>query len=81
MVQIDGEMPVLKQGMNDPVTPNGTWWISRAQKLLGVKADGDYGKLTAAALKDEMSDHPDNRSSANGSVIGEPEWRRLFGLW
>lgn len=81
MVKIEGELPELKKGMSDPITPGGTWWISRAQKLMNLEGDGIYGDDTKAGVKKLMADHSDNRSSSDGSKIGLPEWRRLFGIW
>jgi len=85
-VQISGELPVLKQNDTDETVPGGTVWIRRAQAELDlltdleVTADGDYGKGTAAAVKELMKDDPE-RTTSNGSVIGLPEWRRLYGIW
>lgn len=80
MIAIDGELPLLKQGMSDPVDKSGTYWITRAQKLLGIPADGDYGPNTASAVKALMIQDP-KRTTTNGSQIGESEWRKLYGIW
>lgn len=84
MATISGELPVQVQGDEDQ--PNATQWIKRAQAELnylvgaGLDLDGDYGPATAAAVKDLMSEDS-TRSSTNGSKIGIPEWRRLYGIW
>ena len=79
-VQMDGKLPVLHQSMSDPVDETGTRWIRRAQLLAQATPDGDYGPATAAAIKAVMADD-DHRTTSNGTVIGEAEWRRLTGLW
>lgn len=85
-VEISGDLPVLKQGDDEASVPGGTNWIKRAQAILSwmapgeLEVDGEYGKKTSAAVKAVMAEIPD-RSSSNGTVIGEPEWRKLFGLW
>ena len=80
MIKIEGELPELKQGMSDPITPNGTYWITRAQRQLKIDADGDYGPKTAAAVKALMATDS-KRTTTNGSKIGLAEWRRLYGIW
>lgn len=80
MVTIEGHLPILHRGDNDPVDASGTYWITRAQRQLGVTADGSYGDRTTAAVVRLMHDDS-NRSSANGTTIALPEWRRLFGIW
>jgi hypothetical protein len=85
-VQISGELPILRQNDTDDTVPGGTVWIRRAQAELDlltdedVTVDGDYGKGTAAAVKELMADDPE-RTTSNGSIIGLPEWRRLYGIW
>lgn len=85
-VEISGSLPVLKKGDDEASVPGGTQWIKRAQSVLSWMApgelavDGDYGPGTAAAVKAVMAEIPD-RSSKDGSVIGEPEWRKLYGIW
>lgn len=86
MISIDGELPDLHKGDTDPVTPGGTNWIKRAQTALnylagaGLTLDGEYGDLTAAAVKKVMA-ADDKRTTTSGSRIAEPEWRRLYGIW
>lgn len=85
-VEISGNLPVLKQGDDEASVPGGTQWIKRAQAILdwmapgSLEVDGEYGPATSAAVKAVMADIPD-RSDANGRTIGEPEWRKLFGIW
>jgi len=85
-VEISGDLPVLKRGDDEASVPGGTQWIKRAQAVLSwmapgeLKVDGDFGPATAAAVKAVMAEIPD-RSSKDGSVIGEPEWRKLYGIW
>lgn len=86
MIEVSGKYPLVRQGMKDPVPGVNTSYIKRAQAILawlagyGGKIDGDYGKLTAAAVKKVMAGDA-KRSTSNGSIIGEAEWRRLTGLW
>lgn len=87
LVKIDGELPLLKFGDDEDKVPGATNWISRAQAILIWlaatdigKIDGHYGPKMRAAVKEIMRDDP-NRSSKDGSVIGLPEWKRLYGLW
>lgn len=80
MIHVEGDWPELKRGDVDPVTSNGTYYISRVQRLADATVDGDYGPATAARIKEIMANDP-KRSSSDGSVIGEAEWRRLTALW
>lgn len=80
MVEISGKLPELRKGDKDPVDAGGTYWVRRAQRQLEVEADGDYGSGTAAAVKNMMA-ADDTRTSGDGSKIGLPEWRRLYGIW
>lgn len=89
MVEIDSKLPELRRGMTDGEgTLKGlkTQNIKRAQAVLVWLAgysgaiDGDYGPKMASAVIKMMKDDP-KRSSANGSVIGRPEYARLYGLW
>ena len=79
-VQIEGRLPVLRQGDEDPVDTGGTEWIKRAQKQLGLPPDGKYGDRTAAAVAAVMRGDS-ARTTTNGSTIALPEWRRLYGIW
>lgn len=89
MVQIDSQIPELKQGMADGegvLAQFKTQNIKRAQAVLAWLAgyegaiDGDYGPKMAAAVKKMMADDP-KRSTTNGSKISGPEFARLYGLW
>jgi len=81
---IDGDLPELQQGDEDQ--PGKTAWIRRAQAELNLltgaelDVDGAYGAASAAAVKELMASDS-TRSSTNGSKIGIPEWRRLYGIW
>lgn len=75
-INIDGKLPILKLGDVDPVDDSGVYWVRRAQREIGVTADGIYGDDTKDALKKLM----DNDTST-GKTIGMTEWRRLYGIW
>jgi hypothetical protein len=77
---IEGNLPELRMGDEDPVPPSGTRWVQRAQRILGVESDGVYGPATAARLAEFMAGDPD-RSSDNGRKLYIPEWRRLYAVW
>jgi hypothetical protein len=85
-VKIDGNLPVLKSGDNDPLPGTTTNYVKRAQSVLAWiggyegKIDGDYGPKMSAAVKSMMKDDA-ARSSANGATFGLPEWRRAYGIW
>jgi hypothetical protein len=85
-VKIDGNLPVLKQGDNDPLPGTTTNYVKRAQSVLAWiggydgKIDGDYGPKMSAAVKSMMKDDA-ARSSSNGATFGLPEWRRAYGIW
>lgn len=64
-------LPVLRLGDNDDRFP-GWNHIQRAQKLLDVAADGDYGPKTAQAVK--------ALGFGNGRTIDLPVWVSLYGL-
>jgi hypothetical protein len=75
---ISGFMPVLKEGDHDPIVlPDGSrwWYVSRAQKSLGVTDDGIYGADTRHAVQDLMDD-----KDINGSTIDVTVWTKLTGL-
>jgi hypothetical protein len=80
MIQLDGTIPELRKGQNDPVPGTSTYYITRAQRQMEITDDGDYGTGTAAAVKKLMANDP-KRTTTDGSKIGEAEWRRLYGLW
>lgn len=87
MVKVEGELPVLRQGMTDPVPGVGSYYIKRVQTYLNwvlpgeapIKIDGDYGQVTANGVKVAMQDLKD-KSSSNGSIVGLPEWNRIYAL-
>lgn len=69
------KLPVLKKNDSDPVIENGAYFVNRAQRALQVAADGDYGPITANAVKAlGISGH-------DGNTIDLPVWTRLHGLW
>lgn len=70
----DGKMPVLKKGDSDPVEPSGTYYVTRAQRALQVEADGDYGPITAQAVKDLGI-------GKDGNTIDNDVWERLYATW
>lgn len=89
MVKVESQLPELRRGMADGegvLKALKTQNIKRAQSVLAWLAgydgaiDGDYGPKMAAAVQRMMKDDP-KRSSTNGSVIGRPEFARLYGLW
>lgn len=81
-VDIPGRFPVLRKGDSDD-RQGGTRWVTRAQRLAGMApslCDGVYGPITATTIKN-LSLGGRTPSSLDGSVIGEPEWRKLLGVW
>lgn len=88
MLPAKGNLPELKKGMVDPVPGTTVSYIKRVQSMIdcllpgtgNLKIDGEYGPATAAGLKEVMKDDT-NRSTSDGSKVGWPEWRRLYGLW
>lgn len=75
MQTFTSHLPILKRGMSDPVVANGTAYIKRAQKQLGVTVDGDYGPATAAAVAAlGVTGH-------DGNTIDLPVWEKLFAIW
>jgi N-acetylmuramoyl-L-alanine amidase-like protein len=85
-VKIDGELPVLKRGDDEASIPGEAQWIKRCQAALSWVGnydgaiDGDYGPKMAAAVDRCMEGIPD-RSSQDGSIVGLPEWRKIYGIW
>lgn len=82
-IDMAGQLPVLKVGDDDEILP-GWNHVGRLQALLifqgvNIDIDGVYGAQTAGGLKALMSDKS-QRSSNNGTMVGEPEWRTLIGL-
>lgn len=82
----DTQMPELKYGDDDDMW-GGYRRITRAQACLNLiekttpplDIDGNYGAKTAVKLAKVMAKQSE-RSSPNGKIMGEPEWRTLFGL-
>lgn len=70
---VSGALPVLKYGDSDPIDASGWSHVARAQRLLHVDADGDYGPMTQAAVKAILPD-------TDGKTIAGPLWRRLVGM-
>lgn len=70
---VSGSLPVLKFGDSDPIDDSGWSHVARAQRLLLVDSDGDYGPLTQAAVKKMVPD-------SDGKTIDGPLWRRLIGI-
>lgn len=87
-IVIAGGYGTYRKGMEDAAY-DGYDGIKRAQHLLNwlekstpeLDRDGVYGSKTAAKLKAFMKAAGGPASSTNGSVIGEPELRRLFGIY
>ncbi len=77
MEKIEGKVPVLRKGMSDPIDESGWAHVRRAQRLLGVKVDGDYGKLTAEAVADYRRFA---KIGTDGNVIDAALWAHLFGV-
>jgi len=77
---VSGMLPELRVGDED--IDGKTAYIGRAQRLLGVGADGVYGPRTAVALAKRMAGQKAYKpSSTNGGKLYENEWRVLYGLW
>jgi glycosyl hydrolase family 25 len=68
-------LPVLKKGDSDPIEEDGAAYVKRAQRALIIEADGDYGPLTTAAVKDL------NIAAHDGTVIDLPIYVRIHALW
>lgn len=64
-------LPILKYGENDRDF-DGYWSITRAQRLLQVTDDGDYGPKTATAVAELIG--------GNGKIIDQRVWIKLAGL-
>lgn len=83
-VELSGDVPELQIGAED--VPGKTAHIRRLQAIANgvfgedLDADGVYGPKSAAAVARIMSDDK-NRTTANGSRVGLPEWRRILGVW
>lgn len=70
---IEGALPILKFGMEDPIDASGWSHIARAQRLLQVDDDGVYGPDTQAKVKSMSPD-------TDGKTIDIGIWRRLIGI-
>ncbi len=77
MELITGRLPILTRGMSDPIDESGWYHVTRFQRLLGVKPDGDYGPKTAAAFADWKKKK--NRPG-NGDTCTAADWKALIGL-
>lgn len=80
--EITGRYPVLHKGASDTKT-GGTRYVWRAQRLMGMpdaECDGIYGDRTRSAVR-ALDLGGMARSSSDGSIIGESEWRKLLGAW
>lgn len=81
----DVTVPELRKGMRDQ--EGSTQRIKRIQAILNwllpglnpLMIDGDYGKATAAGIAEVMKGDP-KRSSKDGTVFGEAEYRKFFAL-
>lgn len=71
----EGKLPVLKKGDSDPVEPSGTYYVKRAQRALQIEADGDYGPITAEAVKNL------GIAGKDGNTIDNDVWERLYATW
>jgi hypothetical protein len=87
MIKINGSVPELRRGMKDPVPGVGSSYVKRVQAYLNwvlpgespLKVDGDYGQATQDGVKLAMKDLK-GKSSSDGSVVGLPEWNRIYAL-
>lgn len=88
LIDVGGRLPRYVKGMEDAAF-DGYDGIKRAQRMLNwleskqpdLDPDGVFGAKTAAKLKAFMAGSGVSPTTGNGSVIGEPEWRRLFGIY
>lgn len=72
MMKLDGlTLPEITYGMDD-ANREGYQYVHRIQKLLGVKADGQYGPATAAAIA--------KAHGGNGHTVDLACWIALYGL-
>lgn len=79
MEAISGALPVLRFGMSDPIDASMWGHVGRAQKLLDVTpADGDYGPITQAAVKEYNAVRM--KRTVDGKTIDVATWRHLIGL-
>lgn len=79
-VDVTGKLPILKQGFSDPV--NGYYYIQRVQDLMpkayNVTVDGDYGPLTAAAIKRYNAEYLARK--VDGKTVDAATWKRLYAI-
>lgn len=82
--EIPGKFAMLRVGDED--VKGKVQYVTRIQGVLNavfgfnLDCDGVYGANTALAVKHVMRDD-DKRTTANGTRIGVPEVKRIFGLW
>lgn len=75
--EFQSNVPVIRQGYTDATF--GARRIWRIQTILGLTADGAYGKITAAAVAAKMkTQNIYAPSSPDGSIFAEPEYRVVF---
>lgn len=67
-----GKLPKLLYGMRDPIMPDASSHVRRAQRLLGVAADGIYGDQTAAQIAETFG--------TDGRTLDITQWRRLIAI-
>lgn len=78
MVKVEGNVPLLKRGMDDPIDNTNWTHIKRAQRLLQVTDDGDYGPATSKAVREYAAEKLNRKVS--GDFIDAQIWTHLFGL-
>lgn len=68
-------LPILKYGDEDSsgLFEGETYYVTRAQRQLGVTADGDYGPETQDAVRGLMG--------TDGKTIDLRVWTKLLALW
>lgn len=72
----DANLPILWRNDSDPVGKvDGTAYIIRAQRMLNVADDGDYGPITTAAVKNLGIE------GKTGTSIDFDVWHNLYALW
>lgn len=77
MEWIAGTIPVLKQGMSDPIDATGWYHIQRMQRLLKITDDGDYGPKTTAALKAWLKS---KNIAGDGKSLNARQFKALAGI-
>ena len=75
-VKFNSHLPVLRFGDSDPVVKNdGTDYVKKVQRQLGITADGDYGPVTRDRIKTF------GYTGNDGTFIDNTVWRRLYAMW